>query len=230
MAEVGTYTALAASAIDRTADFLYVRDATGPSGKKASPQALFDANLQGSHTLIGNLTLDGGGSRTLAFINLTGFSATTATASFNLNGSAQLVGPLELFTPFVDAGTGLGPLAPLVLYDASVGRADFGVTSESWVGVNVEVITTGRTLTNDDIGKTFHHTGVSNITLTVPAGLAPGFRVRVVQGSTGKVTFAGSGVTVNGKQGQLSTGGQWHVIEAARLTASVWIVWGDTAN
>lgn len=230
MAEVGTYPALSASAIDRTADFLYVRDATGPSAKKANPQALFDSNLQGIHNLLGNLLLDGGGQRTMSFANMASFVATGPGAAINLNGAAQIVGPLQLFTPFIDAGSGLAVGAPLVLYDVNSGRADFGQTSESWVGVNVETITSGRTLANDDFGKTFYHTGSNNITLTVPAGLGPGFRVRVVQGSTGKVTMAGSGVTVNGKQGHLSTGGQWHVIEAARLSASVWIVWGDTAN
>lgn len=230
MAEVGTYTALTAAAIDRTTDFLYVRDATGPTGKKASPQALFDANMQGGHSLLGNMTFDGGSARFFFFSNMAAWSASTGAAQVNLQTTVQTVGPLELMTPFVSAGSGLGPQAPLVLYDASTGAADFGLTSESWVGVNVETITAGRTLANEDLGKTLYYTGGSNITLTVPAGLTPGFRIRVVQGSTGKVTFAGSGVAVNGKNGHLSTGGAWHVIQAARLTASAWIVWGDTAN
>ena len=229
MAEVSTYATLAASAIDRTADFLYVRDATGPSGKKATPQALFDANLQGSHALLGNMTLDGGGLRTMALANLTSFSASTGAASFNLNSSAQIVGPLELFTPFVDAG-GLSLGMPVVLYDASVGRVDFGSVPEQFTTGAVETVSANRSVSNDDLGKTLYYTASGNITLTIPFGLIPGWWCRVVQGGSGKVTFAGSGVTVSGKQGHLSTGGQWHVIEARRLTASQYLIHGDTAN
>ena len=229
MAEVSTYTTLVASAIDRTADFLYLRDATGPSGKKVTPQALFDANLQGTHTLLGNLTLDGGSLRTMAFLNLTSFSASTGAASFNLNGAAQIVGPLELFTPFVDAG-GLSPGMPVILYDASVGRVDFGNVPEQFTTGFVETLSASRSVSNADNGETLYYTGASNITVTIPAGLVTGWWCRVVQGGAGKVTFAGSGVTVSGKQGHLSTGGQWHVIEARRLTASQYLIHGDTAN
>ena len=229
MAEVSTYATLAASAIDRTADFLYVRDATGPSGKKATPQALFDANLQGAHTLLGNLTMDGGSLRTMALINLTAFSASTAAASFNLNGTAQIVGPLELFTPLVDAG-GLSPGMPVILYDASVGRVDFGNVPEQFTTGVVDTLTASRSVSNADNGETLYYTGASNITLTIPSGLVPGWWCRVVQGGAGKVTFAGSGVTVSGKQGHLSTGGQWHVVEVRRLTASQYLIHGDTAN
>lgn len=229
MAEVSTYATLAASAIDRTADFLYLRDATGPSGKKVTPQGIFDANLQGSHTLIGNLTLDGGSLRTLTLANLTAFSASTASASFNLNGTAQIAGPVELFTPFVNAG-GLGVGQPVVLYDASTGLVDFGTVPEQFTTGVVDTLSTSRSVSNADLGETLYYTGAGNITLTIPAGLVPGWWCRVVQGGAGKVTFAGSGVTVSGKQGQLSTGGQWHVVEARRLTASQYLIHGDTAN
>ena len=229
MAEVSTYATLAASAIDRTADFIYLRDATGPSGKKVTPQAIFDANLQGNHTLLGNLTMDGGNLRTMAFSGITSFSASTGSASFNLNGVAQIMGPLELFTPFVDAG-GLSPGMPVILYDASVGRVDFGNLPEQFTTGVVDTLSASRSVSNADNGETLYYTGASNITLTIPAGLVPGWWCRVVQGGSGKVTFAGSGVTVSGKQGNLSTGGLWHVIEARRLTASQYIVHGDTAN
>lgn len=229
MAEVSTYPALAASAIDRTADFLYLRDATGPSGKKVTPQAIFDTNLQGSHTLLGNLTLDGGSLRTFALANLTAFSASTASASFNLNGTAQIAGPVELFTPFVNAG-GLGVGQPVVLYDASTGLVDFGTVPEQFTTGVVDTLTASRNVSNADLGETLYYTGSGNITLTIPAGLVPGWWCRVVQGGAGKVTFAGSGVTVSGKQGHLSTGGQWHVVEARRLTASQYLIHGDTAN
>lgn len=229
MAEVSTYATLAASAIDRTADFLYVRDATGPSGKKATPQALFDANLQGTHTLLGNLTLDGGNLRTIAFSGITSFSASTGSASFNLSGIAQIVGPIELFTPLVD-GAGLTAGMPLTLNNPASGGVDFGTLSEQFVTGSVDTLSASRNVSNADLGETLYYTGASNITLTIPAGLVAGWWCRVVQGGAGKITFAGSGVTVSGKQGQLSTGGQWHVIDVRRLTASQYIVHGDTAN
>lgn len=219
MSEVSTYPTLAASAIDRTADFLYVRDATGPSGKKATPQALFDTNLQGSHTLLGDLTLDGGSLRSLTFHNFTGVSINALTTE----------GTLTLNTPFRAAG-GLGVGQPVVLYDAGTGLVDFGTVPEQFTTGAVDTLSASRSVSNTDLGETLYYTGSGNITLTIPSGLVTGWWCRVVQGGAGKVTFAGSGVTVSGKQGQLSTGGQWHVIEARRLTASQYIVHGDTAN
>ena len=219
MAEVSTYATLAASAIDRTADFLYLRDATGPSGKKATPQALFDANLQGTHTLLGNLTLDGGGQRSLTFQSFTGVSINALTTQ----------GTLTLNTPFRVAG-GLGVGQPVVLYDAGTGLVDFGTVPEQFTTGAVDTLTASRNVSNADLGETLYYTGAGNITLTIPSGLSTGWWCRVVQGGAGKITLAGSGVTVSGKQGQLSTGGQWHVIEVRRLTASQYVVHGDTAN
>lgn len=219
MAEVSTYATLIASAIDRTADFLYLRDATGPSGKKATPQALFDSNLQGSHTLLGDMTLDGGGTRSLTLQNFTGVSVNALTTQ----------GTLTLNTPFRVAG-GLGVGQPVVLYDAGTGLVDFGTVPEQFTTGAVDTLTASRNVSNADLGETLYYTGAGNITLTIPAGLVPGWWCRVVQGGAGKVTLAGSGVTVSGKQGQLSTGGQWHVIEVRRLTASQYVVHGDTAN
>jgi len=219
MAEVSTYATLAASAIDRTADFLYLRDATGPSGKKATPQAIFDTNLQGTHTLFGDLTLDGGSLRSLTFQNFTGVSVNALTTQ----------GQLTLNTPLRVAG-GLGVGQPVVLYDAGTGLVDFGTVPEQFTTGAVDTLTASRNVSNADLGETLYYTGAGNITLTIPSGLSTGWWCRVVQGGAGKVTLAGSGVTVSGKQGQLSTGGQWHVIEVRRLTASQYVVHGDTAN
>lgn len=219
MAEVSTYPTLVASAIDRTADFLYLRDATGPSGKKVTPQAIFDANLQGSHTLLGNLTLDGGGTRSLTLQNFTGVSINALTTQGTLKfNTAAIVAQEVIFG------------APVTLLDPATGEADFGYMSERYAVQAVETVTASRSLAADDSGKTLYCTNTANITLTV--GVTPiGWWVRIVQGtSTGKVTIAGSGVTVSGKQGQLSTGGQWHYIRCMRLSATQYVVIGDTAN
>ena len=71
-------------------------------------------------------------------------------------------------------------------------------------------------------------TGSGNITLTIPTGLVGGLKFRVVQAGSGKVTIAGSGVNVNGKNGHLSTGGQWHVVDVIQTAATQFVVYGDT--
>lgn len=217
MPKVSSYAPIAAADIAPAVDSLYIVDASA-TGSAASREVtaleLFRANLSGTVQTLGDFTLSGGNARAITF---SGFTAWTVD------------GVLNLKTPFVTAG-GLTAGMPVVLMNPSSGNAEWGMTSDRWVVGSVETITTGRTLSNDDHGKTLYYTGTANITLTVPSGLASGFRVRVVQGDSGKVTFAGSGVTISGKQGQLSTGGQWHVIEALQLTSSQYVVHGDTAN
>ena len=231
MAKVSSYSLLGAAEIAPTVDYLYIVDGSAPTAsqsRRALVSSIFGAALQGTVPTTGNLTFTGGATRTLAFTGFTNITVASGTASVTIDGGVSTTGQLNLFTPLVDAG-GIAVGQPLVLYGTS-GWTDFGMTSDLWVAGSVETITAGRTLANADHGKTLYYTGTANITLTIPAGLLAGFRIRVVQGNTGKVTAAGSGVTVNGKQGQLSTGGQWHVVQYHRLTASLYLVDGDTAN
>lgn len=187
--------------------------------------------LVGTIPTLGEVTFTGGGTRSIGFQAFSVVYFQGALAQLYVGGTVNIVGPLQLRTLVVQNDLAAVQM-PLVCLDPSddAGDADFGHTSDLWVVGSVETITAGRTLSNADHGKTLYYAGTSNITLTIPFGLLAGFRVRVVQGSSGKVTAAGSGVTVNGKQGQLSTGGQWHVVQYQRLTASLYIVEGDTAN
>jgi hypothetical protein len=231
MPKLSSYTLLAVGDIAPAADSVLLLDASAPvatATRRALVSSIFGAALQGTVPTTGNLTFTGGNARTLAFTGFTNITVASSTASVTIDGGVSTTGQLNLFTPLVDAG-GIAVGQPLVLYGTS-GWTDFGMTSDLWVAGSVETITAGRTLSNADHGKTLYYTGTANITLTIQTGLVAGFRVTVVQGSTGKVTAAGSGVTVNGKHGQLSTGGQWHAVRYHRLTASLYLVEGDTAN
>lgn len=101
--------------------------------------------------------------------------------------------------------------------------------SEAAVSASFLTLTASRNVANSDLGLTLFYTGSGNITLTIPSGLASGLKFRVVQGGSGKVTIAGSGVTVNGRNGHLSTGGAWHVIDVIQVAATQFVVYGDTA-
>lgn len=232
MSKLSSYTLLAVGDIAPAADSVLMLDASAPAStatRRALVSSIFGAALQGTVPTAGNLTFTGGTTRTLAFSGFSGLGFNSNACSIGINGTVEITGGLQLYTPFLVAGS-LSPNMPLVLYNESEGNVDFGYTSDMWVAGSVETITAGRTLANADHGKTLYYTGATNITLTIPAGLLAGFRVTVVQGSSGKVTAAGSGVTVNGKQGHLSTGGQWHRVWYRRLTASLYLVDGDTAN
>lgn len=118
--------------------------------------------------------------------------------------------------------------APLVLQGSS-GECEYGIASESFQKVAFATVSASRNVSNSDLGATLLYNGASNITLTIPSGLISGFKFRVVQGGTGKVTIGGSGVTINGKNGHLSTGGAWHVVDVVQVSASGFVVYGDTA-
>lgn len=100
--------------------------------------------------------------------------------------------------------------------------------SEAIVSASFLTLTASRNVANSDLGLTLFYSAAGNITLTIPSGLASGLKFRVVQGSTGKVTIAGSGVTVSGKNNHLSTGGAWHVIDVVQVGATQFVVYGDT--
>ena len=217
MAEISTYTTLAASAIDRTADFIFVRDATGPSGKKATPQGLFDANLQGSHSLLGDLTLTGG-----AFNY-----ALTTTGNCSLTASnVTLTGTLQLILPLGATAT-LGQ--PLVLLSSGAsGLAGWADVSERFIDVSpLDDATTARTLSATDNGRTIRFTSSSAIAVSVPATLPDGWWCRILQFGTGKVTPTGTaGATVRGPQGQVATGHQYATVTIYKAAANEFIASG----
>ena len=134
----------------------------------------------------------------------------------------------KLLTPFVVSGTSEAG-APLALMNAVNGTVEFAAIGERFLLASYEAVSASRNIANADLGKTLVYSGTSNITLTIPAGLVAGMKFRVIQASSGKVTIAGSGVTVNGKNGHLSTGGAWHVIDVTQAGATQFVVYGDTA-
>ena len=101
--------------------------------------------------------------------------------------------------------------------------------SEAVISPSVATLTASRNIAASDLGQTLYYAGSTAITLTVPSGLPSAFAFNVVQAGTGKVTIAASGgMAVNGKSGQLATGGQWNVIHCVRATSTQFVVYGDT--
>ena len=217
MAEISTYTTLAASAIDRTADFIFVRDATGPSGKKATPQGLFDANLQGSHALLGDMTINGG-----AFswtLTTSGNYALTA-SNVTVTGTVQLVLPLG-------ASATIGQ--PLVLASAGTsGLVGWADVSERFVDLSMlDDANTTRTLAATDQGRTIRFTSSTAVSVSVPATLPDGWWCRILQFGAGKVTPAGTlGATVRGPQNQVATGHQFSTVTISKVATNEFVASG----
>lgn len=117
--------------------------------------------------------------------------------------------------------------APLVLESAS-GECEYSLVSERFQVASSATLTASRNVSSADLGLTLVYSGSGNITLTIPTGLVGGLKFRVVQAGSGKVTIAGSGVNVNGRNGHLSTGGQWHVVDVIQTGATQFVVYGDT--
>jgi hypothetical protein len=70
------------------------------------------------------------------------------------------------------------------------------------------ILTASRTLTDADCGTVLVSTSATAVTLTVPAGLAPGFNIKVVQSGAGAVTIAaGAGATVANVSSYTKTSG-----------------------
>ena len=209
MPEVSTYTALAASAIDRTSDFLYIRDATGPSSKKASPQSLFDANLQGSHSTLGDFTLG------------------TGTHTVRLNGSVLILEGGEVRVKHA----GLSAASegkPLVNIDGPEGTGEYRALGETGLAVAVfDSAATSYTLSAADQGRTIRFTASTAVSVSVPTTLPDGFFVRLLQFGSGKVTpSATGGAALNGPQGQVATGHQYATIRIDKVAAGQFIASG----
>lgn len=209
MAEVGTYTALAAAAIDRTADFIYVRDATGPTPKKASPQALFDANLQGSHATLGDLTLGSGAHG----ITLHATIATLQAPEIRIKHAGLSAASENL---------------PLVNIDGPEGTGEYRPLSESAIEAQVvDSSATSYTLTDANRGQTLRFTSGSAVAVSVPSSLATGFWCRLLQFGSGKVTPSGSGgATVRGPQNHVATGHQYATMTLTKVAANEFIASG----
>lgn len=228
MPKVSSYTLLAASGIDRTADSLYVVDATGPSSKRATVAGLWDAGLTGSHALLGNVTFTGSFDFTLSGV---GFASTGGAFSVSAPfPEIEATDSMVLKTPAVVGGlTRYGQ--PFCTDGATSGIGDFMDLRETVIVQFTANLSVSRSLTDSDYGVTLLYSGSSAITLTVPTTLRTGFVCRVIQLGTGKITFAAdTGASVNAPQGQLSTGHQYATVNIRKVSSTAFILDGNLGS
>jgi hypothetical protein len=86
----------------------------------------------------------------------------------------------------------------------------------------------GYTLVAADENTYIRSTG-SAITITVPDVLADGESVNFIQAGAGQITFAGSGVTINSKSGNLKTAAQFSGATITKVGGAYYLV-GDLAS
>jgi hypothetical protein len=88
------------------------------------------------------------------------------------------------------------------------------------------------TLATTDNGKVKNYTGASAATVTLPNSLPLNFYCTINQVGTGQITFsAGSGATVNNRQGLLHSAGQWAMcclyVKSNTGTNAAYVLGGD---
>ena len=104
---------------------------------------------------------------------------------------------------------------------SSVGYAISAVVTESG---------TSRTLAAGDNGKVIVCTNGSATTITVPASLATGFAVTVIQAGAGQITFSASSTTINNRQSHTKTAGQHARVGLVQTSSDTYNLGGDTAS
>ena len=91
-------------------------------------------------------------------------------------------------------------------------------------------ITASRLLTDADCGLVLVNSTATAITLTVPAGLAPGFNVKIIQASTGIVTIAaGAGASVSSVSSFVKTSGANSEIGISNKAPNGYVLTGSGA-
>jgi hypothetical protein len=95
------------------------------------------------------------------------------------------------------------------------------------INASINNQTDSYTLVATDNGKVIALDKTSDVTLTVPTGLAEGFNCMIVQKGAGLVTIAGVGVTVTNRSGGTKTGGQNAIVSLIALTGTYFISGGD---
>lgn len=85
------------------------------------------------------------------------------------------------------------------------------------------------TLLASDSAKLLNFTNAVGVVVTIPAGLTVGYTVTIVQAGTGIITFDATAVTLNNRQSQFSSAGQYAVMSLFLTASNSYILGGDTA-
>ena len=143
------------------------------------------------------------------------YDATWVELNPSLTGPAGTDGVVEATTPLT--------------YNS--GTKTVGI-DQSLIAINASQIAT--TVTDKAISytlqasdeNTYIRSTSTAITITVPDVLANGESVNFLQAGTGQITFAGSGVTINSKGGNLKTAAQYSAATITKLGGAYYLV-GD---
>lgn len=146
----------------------------------------------------------------------------------NGNISAAEAG-MDFVTP-----TALTEYIPATEKDAADGVAGLdgsGKVKPEQASAGIVIVTANRTLSATDNNRCLCCTNTAAITITVSntQGLPVGAEIEVIQGGTGAVSFAASGVTLISLDGAVSIAGQYGVAALKQTDTNVWVLCGALA-
>jgi hypothetical protein len=122
------------------------------------------------------------------------------------------------------ADSAVQPTSTDTLTNKTLEDAKFTTSINAQTGTTYTLVLTDNskliTLTNDDA-----------ITLTIPTNASVAFpigtQIDLVQNGAGAVTFAGAGVTINSKDGNKTTNGQYVGVSLIKTDTNTWLLLGD---
>ena len=131
----------------------------------------------------------------------------------------------------LQAKVGIDSSAVTTSHDYKIGELETDVTNINEIQQN-EQTGTSYTLVLADGGKLVEMNNASANTLTVPpnssVALPVGTQILVLQTGAGQTTLAaGSGVTVNSKDGNLKLSDQWCGVTLIKRATDIWVAIGD---
>lgn len=126
---------------------------------------------------------------------------------------------------------GIDSSAVTTSHDYKIGELETDVTNINEIQQN-EQTGTSYTLVLADGGKLVEMNNASANTLTIPpnssVALPVGTQILVLQTGAGQTTLAaGSGVTVNSKDGNLKLSDQWCGVTLIKRATDIWVAIGD---